>query len=192
MSTKSLTLIITQRGHVMDDIMAILQPFPGLESCHLFFLHHGVGLVDQKFPKLPQGQRVYCAFDHENHRGPLPAPANQAGSLATLGQLLHKSEKVACWPNGTCGPVAGFGIHLDGDPELAQEGLRIATGLAGCDLSVTLFAVSNRKWKSLADLASLNANTMAIMEALIAMNVFKKNMPLPDLDHQDSRAIIRL
>ncbi|HIJ85007.1 MAG TPA: hypothetical protein HPQ00_12500 [Magnetococcales bacterium] len=198
MDFKSITLILTQADVGKKAVVSAVGKFSRLEKVDLFFVHRGVELVDQNWSDLPQGKRVYCAFDHKRLRGPTPHPSNRAGGLAILGQWVRENDGMLCYPNGRGGPVADnrwdgrIGIGLDGDPELAGQGLRLAVGLAGCDLPVFVGVSCPAGWQTLYDLGNLNRETGAFIEALVSLGCAQGNQPLPDLDSLGPGIVLRL
>ncbi|MBF0348855.1 MAG: hypothetical protein HQL81_14405 [Magnetococcales bacterium] len=192
-SHRSLTLLVTQP----DLANSMPERWDTLETCHIFFVHRGVGLVDQDWSGLPSGQRVYCMVDHEKYRGPPPHATNHAGGLATLGRLVHESEGVWSLPHGReplehRRPVIGLSMLLDRQPELAREGLRIAVGLAGCDVPVTLFAETPRPWRTLQDLGHLQPDAKEFIDILIALGMFQDDSFIPDAPPVNRMGMLQL
>ncbi|MBF8272812.1 MAG: hypothetical protein HW380_1917 [Magnetococcales bacterium] len=97
MDFKSITLILTQADVGKKAVVSAVGKFSRLEKVDLFFVHRGVELVDQNWSDLPQGKRVYCAFDHKRLRAPTPHPSNRVScpagwqTLYDLGNLNRET-----------------------------------------------------------------------------------------------------
>ncbi|MEO5344867.1 MAG: hypothetical protein H7834_00640 [Magnetococcus sp. YQC-9] len=142
-----ITLLIT-RAHLPNGWLQRLQDrVQAPWRMRLFFLHEGVRqLGDPAWtPWLETAiEAAYCAHDHQKMAGPTPLTAIQPGGLATLGRWIQASDLTLSlpaihWPDPSGDPQSKtVAVLVTGnDPERLQA-LRLATGLAGCDLDVTL------------------------------------------------------
>ncbi|MBF0109118.1 MAG: hypothetical protein HQL76_08090 [Magnetococcales bacterium] len=195
MKTYSLTLIMTQPLTSFSEEMISWKDPP--DACHLFFVHRGVSLVDREWPWLPPGHRGYCAVDHEKYFGPRPGPSLVAGGLATLGMLLRRSDAMLCLPHGPCllkrQPVtSGVVVALDAEPGKAREGLRVAVGLAGCDVPIEIRLPVGRSWPTIEDLGRIRHDAREFVEVMTALKICCKDQEFNPSKEAGSMGLICL
>lgn len=186
----SLTVIVTQSHLGVGGLSGLVGTLAKPDGVHLFFLHRGVGLVGDDFSFLPEGRRVYCAFDHARFAG--PPSTIQAGGLVVLGQLLRESDGVMSFPHGLKGTTKRLAVCLDRSAELATEGLRLAVGLRGCNQEVALFAASPRSWLTLNDLGGLQVEAGDYVDAWKVLGGTSVDQPLKEPDPYHGGAVLRL
>ncbi|MBF0369493.1 MAG: hypothetical protein HQL52_08565 [Magnetococcales bacterium] len=143
------TLLIT-RDQLPEDtiekaITGIPEPFSDEFQINLFFLDRGVYLADNAFPHLDIRQKIACAHSRNRHHLPPFTGDHPArdGGLANLGEMIGRSRFTLSLPNLHWPSAPDDGRHksilvLLPDPLHLTEGLRLATGLAGCDHRLTI------------------------------------------------------
>lgn len=135
----SLTLAVTRNTLDFNKLTETIRVFPSLKTVNLFLMQQGTLLVDASWRTLPAGERVFCAFNHRRHQGPSPALGMEAGGLASLADMIRRSEVSLSWPHCHQPTVPAkhankvIGILFNETKSWAVEALRVATGLAGCN-----------------------------------------------------------
>ncbi len=148
MSGDTLTLLITRQSLPGEWLRGIAALLATIDRLHLFFLDRGTFLASADFSVLPPGRRVYCEHGLRTLNAPPAAAPVQRGGLFDLGGLLRESRYALSLPHMTPFPDHCRGqepgspkkiiIPLARTGDRRLEGLRLATGLAGCDHAVTI------------------------------------------------------
>jgi hypothetical protein len=139
------TLIISRADLPESSLDRTLRQLPEEVIVQLFFVDEGVHLVGDNLLGRAVESAVYCSQGHRQLNGPEPLKGVRAGGLLDLGEMIRGSRYVFSVPH-TLSParrieskLKKIGLLLDRDINRAVEGLRVGTGLAGCDHQVTLF-----------------------------------------------------
>ncbi|MBF0454472.1 MAG: hypothetical protein HQL72_06595 [Magnetococcales bacterium] len=159
------TLVISQNGPLkrwLDHLHTIL---PAQVERHFFFVDTGVALIGEQVAGHLPLKGFYCAHSHRLHQGPAPLAGMVSGGLLDLGRMVAKSHATLSLPH-TLLP-----LHYVSDRRSKKialllrqnvEGLRVATGLAGCGHQVTLFHAE--------PLSSLPEEAEPYLQTLTALN----------------------
>ncbi len=190
MTGSTLTLLITRQLLAPGWFETIHKGLPNIERTHLFFLDHGTFLATADFSFLPPGKRIYCAHSLRTLNAPPPGTNVQRGGLFDLGTLLWESHTAlsiprTIWPHSSTQPLSDdqkrngskhIFIPLETEGARQIEGLRLATGLAGCNHTVTFCAASP---------IPPQADTNPYLETLKALGArfVKSNQPKPVDQH---------
>jgi hypothetical protein len=145
MNSELATILISH--HKLPDkwLDKILKLLPNKTKIQFFFVDAGTLLVGKKLANIPLVKLVYCAHSHRVLNAPNPIASVEAGGLLELGRMVGKSHYFLSVPHTfkPLKPIAtkqkNIGLVLDENNKLAVEGLRVATGLAGCDHKLTIF-----------------------------------------------------
>lgn len=187
----TLTLLLSRRNLPKNGEQTLFHPIPKPSQVHLFLMDQATHRLHEDFSQLPPGKRIFCAHRHRQLQA-LPAPKEspfEAGGLANLGEMIRQSHWIASLPNshwprqkGKCG-VKSIGLLLGNEPSRQKESIRLATGLAGCNHSVTLYSA-----KTEAKLRLFFPETAPLLDALNSMGaVFKK---VPQHFAQENHAVL--
>ncbi len=126
-----------------------IKQLPKKVGIQLFFTGNGTLLVGENLPKFKFHDLTYCSYSHRKLKGPKPLDGINAGGLFDLGTLVSESRYVLSIPRSVEEPkqvksrLKEIGVILDSEKARGVEGLRVATGLAGCNHRVTLFFPSD-------------------------------------------------
>jgi hypothetical protein len=139
------TILVSQHKLQKKWLDRALESLPKKLRVQVFFVGSGTLLVGENLPKYKFHNLVYCAYSHREFNGPKPIDGMKSGGLLDLGEMISQSQYTISLPK-TILPIkpAGsrlkeIGVVLDPDSQLEIEGLRVATGLAGCNHRVMLF-----------------------------------------------------
>ncbi|MBF0357817.1 MAG: hypothetical protein HQL70_04360 [Magnetococcales bacterium] len=139
------TAIISQHNLPKGWLEEILLLLPENIKLEIFYVGSGTMLVDTP-PRSPHIKKIlYCSHSHRVLNGPKPGEDMVAGGLLDLGGMVVRSQYLLSLPQSnlplkpTKSKLKEIGLILDPDPERMVEGLRVATGLAGCNHQMVLF-----------------------------------------------------
>jgi hypothetical protein len=127
----------------LEQIVALLPENIILE---VFFVDSGTLLVDQKPSSSQIKKLLYCSHSHRVLNGPKPVDGIEAGGLLDFGEMVGRSQYLLSIPQTslplkpTQSRLKEIGLILDSNPVRSVEGLRVATGLAGCNHRMVLFS----------------------------------------------------
>lgn len=145
MSFKRVTILLSDHNVPKKWLYKALRSLPENLQVQLFFVDSGTLLVGEKLEKYSLGDCVYCTYSHRILQGPPPIAGIAAGGLLDLGAMIGRSEYTISFPRTILpakpvdSPLKKIAVILDSDNERGVEGLRIATGLAGCNHRVDVF-----------------------------------------------------
>ncbi|MBF0194157.1 MAG: hypothetical protein HQL71_06340 [Magnetococcales bacterium] len=149
MDSKLATILIT--NHNLEDLWLekVLKLLPNNINIQLFFVDTATKLVGKNITNIPIVKLVYCAHSHRELKAPKPKANVEAGGLLDLGRMVGDSDYFLSLPKiyKPIKPVTGtkknIGLVLNENSKQSLEGLRVATGLAGCNHKLTIFYPNN-------------------------------------------------
>jgi hypothetical protein len=139
------TLLISHHELPKKWLKKTLAQLPGKVDLQVFFVDSGTLLVGKKLAGQHFVNQVYCSYSHRILSGPKPLAGINSGGLLNLGEMISQSEYTISIPRSIppVKPVRSrlkeIGLILDSDSRRGIDGLRVATGLAGCNHRLTLF-----------------------------------------------------
>ncbi|MBF0447852.1 MAG: hypothetical protein HQL67_06590 [Magnetococcales bacterium] len=149
--------------------------FPSTVEIQLFFVYTGVLLVASTQIGSGFKKRLFCGFSHRTLQGPEPLPGIESGGLLDFAQMVAESEFILSVPHTlepvkrTSSRLKEVGVLLDAGLHRGVEGLRVATGLAGCNHRLTVFFPLS-SFPFIGGLPRVPLEAKPYLEALIALN----------------------
>jgi hypothetical protein len=193
------TILISHHNLPDKWLDKILKLLPNKINIQIFFVDAGTLLVGKKLANRQFDKLVYCAHSHRVLNGPKPLAGVETGGLLDLGKMVEKSHFFLSAPK-TFMPInqetavtttqKNIGLIIDKNTELAVEGLRVATGLAGCNHKLTIF-YPNDVSQLIDNSTKIPAKAKPYLEALTQLGAKFQNV-LPSYDNSGCDFMIRL